>query len=414
MTFDVRRVQAFCESAALACLVVGFFAFPVAMALAYLAMALALLFGLLSGRLGQRWSIVRRAPVVWAALGLYGLMLLGVLYTPAGWGDIGLHLSKYGKLLLVPVYIALLAEAPWRKRCMDAFVLAMLFILASAYANIFWDLPWSRTHNLGWGEDHTVIGDYITQNVMMTFLVVLALDRGLRAESVWWRGGWWLIAALGVVSITHLSSGRTGYLLLTVALGTFFMLATSGARRWLALGVLALGLLTVGATSTEVQQRVQKGVTEALNSQSMEITSIGGRINFWKNTWALVEQKPLTGWGTGSYHDTWCEQVTADGWCAFGRWHPHNQYLFFWMENGIAGLLAFLVLVGAPVWAARQAQPHQRRLLVSFAVIFGVNSLINASLWSSRESHFFVMLLILLCADALYSRDTGPAAQPIR
>lgn len=414
MTFETRRVQAFCEPAALLCLVVVFLSFPVAMALSYAAMALALLFGLASGRLWQRWSTVRRAPVVWAALGLYGLMLLGISYTPAGWEDIGLHLSKYGKLLLVPVCLALLVDALWRKRCMDAFVLSMLFILGSAYVNIFWDLPWSRTHNAGWGEDHTVIGDYITQNVMMTFFVMLALDRGLRAASSWWqRGAWWLVAVLGMLSITHLSSGRTGYLLLTVALGAFFVLATRGWKRWLCLAALAVGLLTVMATSSEVQYRVQLGITEARNSQSMEITSIGGRINFWKNTWALVGQKPWTGWGTGSYHDTWCNQVTAEGWCAFGRWHPHNQYLFFWVENGILGLLAFLALLAAPVWAARHAPPDQRRLLLSFALIFGVNSLINASLWSSRESHFFVMLLILLCADALYHR-TGSEISPVR
>ena len=82
------------------------------------------------------------------------------------------------------------------------------------------------------------------------------------------------------------------------------------------------------------------------------------------------------------------------------------------MENGILGLLAFLVLIGAPVWAARGAQPHQRRLLLSFAVILSVNSLINASLWSSRESHFFVMLLIVLCADALYGSRRPAEALP--
>jgi len=409
MTFAFRRMQAFSESAALACLVLVFLSFPVAMALGYVAMALVLLFGLLSGRIWQRWPTVRRAPVVWAALGLYALMLVGTLYTPASHDDVVLHLSKYSKLLWVPVGMALLSDQAWRRRCMNAFALAMLFILVSVYANIFWDLPWSSTHNQGWGQNHTVIGDYITQNVMMTFFVVLAMDRGLRAgAAVWQRGAWWLAAALGALSITHLSSGRTGYLLLLMALLAFFILATQGWKRWAALGLLGLGLLVVGATSVEVQQRVQLAVTEARNSDSMEITSIGGRINFWKNTWALVAQKPLTGWGTGSYHDAWCAQVTAEGWCAFGRWHPHNQYLFLWMENGLPGLLLFLALIGAPVWAARHAQPHQRRLLLSFAVIFAVNSLINASLWSSRESHFFVLLLILLCADALYTRRAAP------
>ncbi len=417
MNFAIRRMQAFSESAALACLVLVFLSFPVAMALGYVAMALVLLFGLLSGRIWQRWPTVRHAPLVWAALGLYALMLIGTLYSPASSEDIRLHLSKYSKLLLVPVCLALLSDHAWRRRCMNAFAIAMLFILASAYANIFWDLPWSSTHNQGWGQNHTVIGDYITQNVMMTFFVVLAMDRGLRAgAAAWQRGAWWLAAALAALSITHLSSGRTGYLLLLVALLAFFILATQGWKRWAALGMLGLGLLLVGVTSTEVQQRVQLAVTEARNSDSMEITSIGGRINFWRNTWALVEQKPITGWGTGSYHDTWCEHVTAEGWCAFGRWHPHNQYLFFWMEHGVLGLLGLLALIGAPVWAARHAQPHQRRLLLSFAVIFAVNSLINASLWSSRESHFFVMLLILLCADALYTgrQPAAPAGLPMR
>lgn len=403
MAFDFKTIKVYCSNAAPRCLVGAFFFFPISMALGYIAMLATGLLWLLGGKVRAHWSIVKRQPVVWAGLGLYGLVFLGILYAKADADYVALHISKYGKFLLLPVFIALLSDARWRYRCMTAFAAAMLFVLFSVYASIWFDLPWSKTHNQGWGVDHTVVGDYITQSIMMTFLVVVALDRGMHAVSHWAKGAWWSAAVLAVLSITHLSSGRTGYVLLVAALLVFFMVATQGARRWVALCVLAIGVTVVVSTSPTIQQRVQLAITEVQTSDRMEITSIGGRVNFWKNTWQLVEERPLMGWGTGSYHAQWCQVVATPQWCAFGRWHPHNQFLFFWVEHGIPGLVLFAVLVFAPAWAARRAHPAQQRLLLSFFTIFFIDSMINSPLWSSRESHFFIFMSAWLAAEAMFS-----------
>lgn len=414
MAFSFEKIRDISDNAAPPCLVAAFFLFPISMALGYIAMLLTALLWLCGGKVRNHWNAVRKQPVVWAGLGLYGLVFVGILYTSAGWDYVFLHMGKYGKLLLLPVFISLMADARWRYRCMTAFALAMLLILASVYANIWFDLPWSKTHNKGWGVDHTVVGDYITQSLMMTFLVVVALDRGLRAGVVWHRAAWWAAALLAAVSITHLSSGRTGYVLLVAAVLAFSLLATQGWRRWMALCALVVGLVGVVWTSATIQQRVELAIAEARTSDRMEITSIGGRINFWKNTWELIEERPLTGWGTGSYHVQWCHAVDAPQWCVFGRWHPHNQFFFFWVEHGLAGLILFGVLVFAPLWAARRARPQQQRLLVSFFVIFLIDSLINSPLWSSRENHFFIFMMAWVAADAMFSPQrqgrTLPAA----
>ena len=381
-------------------LIAVFLFFPISMALGYIAMALVLLFWLSSGKVKFYWSFIGSKIIVWVVLGLYAVMLFGILYTDANSADIFIHLSKYSKLLLIPAFIALLADDRLRHRCMSAYALAMLLILASVYANIWWDLPWSKTHNQGWSADHTVIGDYITQGIMMTFFVVVALDRGLRENKTGRRIAWFAVSGLAAISIVYLSKGRTGYLLLAAALFVFAVFSVSGFRRWVVLSALAVAGFIIISTAENLQQRIESAVTEIHTSDRMEITSIGGRINFWKNTLRLIEERPLVGWGTGSYHDQWCKAVTEPGWCEFGRWHPHNQFLFFWMEHGLAGLLLFVAMVLAPVVAAYQAMPRERRLVLSFAAIFVIDSLINASLWSSRESHFFVVMLAWVLAQA--------------
>lgn len=387
-----------CLTAALSVLVLAYFAFPIAMGLGYVSMALAFVLGLLAWKSLREDAPLLRSPLVISALGLYALMLLGWMYTPAPLEDVRLHFSKYAKLLLVPVFILLLQDEKWRQRCVYAFMAAMGLILVSAYANIFFQLPWSSTQNLGWGQDHTVIGDYITQNIMMVFFAILLLEKAVASAELKVRLFYALSFVLAVLVVTHLSNGRTGYVLLIVSLGVYALKWARGWKQWLTIGVVACVIGLSLASSARVQQRVEMTVTELENSDSMEITSIGGRYNFWKYTLQMTLEKPLQGWGTGSYHSQWCEHVTADGWCGFGRWHPHNQYLFFWMEHGILGLVLFVLFVVSPIWMTRKMPESPRRIAWCFSALFAVNSLINASLFSSRESHFFVMMTCLACA----------------
>ena len=380
-----------------AVLVLAYAAFPIAMGLGYVAMALSFVLGLCAWKSLRTQAHVLNNPLVIASLGLYAWMVIGWSYSIAPTSDVTLHFSKYAKLVLVPVFVLLLQDARWRYRCTLGFMCAMGFILVSAYANIFFQLPWSKTQNLGWGQDHTVIGDYITQNIMMAFFAVLMLEKAVQSTEMVRKVLFFGVFVMAALVITHLSHGRTGYLLLVASVGMYAMKWAKGWKQWCAIGALACVIGASLASSERVQVRVAQAVHEAQTSEAMEITSIGGRINFWKYTLEMTLQKPLQGWGTGSYHTKWCEHVTAQGWCQFGHWHPHNQYLFFWMEHGIVGLALFVLLVLSPILMTRHMGASQQRLAWCFSAIFAINSLVNASLWSSRESHFFVLMVCLAC-----------------
>lgn len=379
--------------AKLACVAL-YFLFPISVAGANVSMLVVLVAGLLAGQYRQRWEAVRGNPVVWASLGLYAWMIIGIAYSPAPWPDVAQHLGKYFKLVFLVLVMSLLMDAKWRRRCWGAFTAAMLFTLACTYANIWVDLPWSRTQNQGWGVDHTVFKDYISQGIMMSMLVLIALSQTLNSKRTpRWRFGWGIVAVMAILSITHLSYGRTGYLALASVLGAFAWFSVKGgAKRWLILVLMALAAVSLYQSSASLQQRTSRAVEEAINRSEQDLSSIGQRLYFAEKTWQLIQEKPVLGWGTGAYHGQFCRIATSQVWCDAGRFHPHNQILFIWMEGGVIALLLVIYLILFPVFGVLRKFGSSAVLAAGFSGIFAVGSVTHASLWLSTESHFFVLM----------------------
>ena len=124
-------------------LLVGMFlAFPVALALGNVLGVLALVAILVSGNLRSQWRKVFLLPSTWAILLLFLLILVGTTYTSAPGNTALVHLSKYAKLLAGLLFVSVLFDARTRLYCLYAFMVAMGFILVSAYCGIFVPLPW--------------------------------------------------------------------------------------------------------------------------------------------------------------------------------------------------------------------------------------------------------------------------------
>ena len=169
-----------------ASIVLVFFAFPVSVALANVGLLLTLVFWLLGCIWGTSLRDTRQAlsnPLVPPALALFAWIVLATLWSPADGTQIGAALQKYSKFLMVPIFIGMLHDATTRRRCWQAFALAMLFTLTVTWLNVWFDFPWTRTHNQGFGQDHTVFKDRIAQGILMSFFTVMALYHAVRAPT---------------------------------------------------------------------------------------------------------------------------------------------------------------------------------------------------------------------------------------
>lgn len=394
------------QQGARASLVLVFFAFPMSVALANVGLLLTLMFWLL----GLVWATsvrdTRQAlsnPVTLPALALFAWIAVATLWSPAEGGQIAGALQKYSKFLMLPLFIGLLQDPATRRRCWQAFALAMLFTLAVTWLNIWFDFAWTRTHNQGFGQDHTVFKDRIAQGILMSFFTVMAMHQATqvpsRARAIL-AGG---VAGLAAFSVLFLSSGRTGYLALFLSLAVFSVFAVGMNPRRLATAVASIAAVLVLAltTSAQLQTRLSEAWTESQHSDlSTEVTSVGARVEMARFSLETALDTPLLGHGTAAYPVLAKAHFTDPTWCSVVCVHPHNQFVFFLFEQGLIGLALFLWFVFAIARQGWREDTPRRALMLAFLAILVVSNMTHSSFWLSTENHFFILLTALLMAAA--------------
>lgn len=379
-----------------------YFSFPIALGLSNLILAALLIYWLWTLKNHEQWKSVLQLPLTWALVGLYVVVLAGLIYTPASSAWYSLHLGKYARLLYAIVLMCLLwGNSQAQKAALNGFCLAMLFTLVSTWLNVWIVLPWSETKTPGWGISHHVFGDYITQNVMMSFFAIVVLNRTLASREMRGKMGCLSILIMACISITHLSAGRTGYLLLGTALTIYFLLRARGKElRRGAIFLIGIGIVAF-ATSPVALSRLSSAIQEGQNFSSDKTSSIGHRLYNYTATPRLIAESPIIGHGTGSYHQEICRVLEPGIACNTYSWHPHNQFLFLGADHGVIGIAIFISIIMCMFMiSARSTDLDGKRLLATLATMLLIDSLINSPLWSSRESHFFMYMMALLVCMA--------------
>ena len=385
-----------------------FFFFPISLAATNIALALMLLFWLLAGHFKMRWKSVKNNPITLPALIIYGLVILGSLYSPAKPPEILQHLNKYSIFIFILISISLLQEEKWKRYCWNAFNLAMIFTLFCVYASIWIDLPWSITHNKGWGVDHTIFKDYIAQNIMMALFILQCIHKSRKSNDLKIKFYWVIAGLLALISVTHLSNGRTGYLALLISLLMYGIFGISSRKKWLFISMLGFILTLFIMNSTTATQRIQSMRTEVLNyiqnsnNESIEskITSSGVRLAMWKLSIDELMKRPLLGAGTASYRYLAKNEFEDMDLCKIACVHPHNQFLFFGVEHGIIGIIFYVFLFYRSIKFAERLDRFNKPLLYGFLGILFIDSMVHGALWLSTERHYFSFVLALFMATS--------------
>jgi O-antigen ligase len=169
-----------------------------------------------------------------------------------------------------------------------------------------------------------------------------------------WSRGAWLGAAAAVLVVLMLRSRLAALL--------------SGVGVLLLLAALLLGALNPASVPAPVAARLQDipayfGVGDVLSQPvTDENFSVLERVAHWVAAQRMWEQAPWLGVGPGNYAQVY-PQVRLPQWEeALG--HAHNIYLNVLAETGLAGLAAYLGLLGVTtvwIWQRRQQAAQSRR-----------------------------------------------------
>jgi O-antigen ligase len=140
-------------------------------------------------------------------------------------------------------------------------------------------------------------------------------------------------------------------------------------------------------------------------TQGKKLDNDGMRLEIYKNTYEMVAERPLTGYGIGNWLSAY--QLKAKGLVSEVMTTPHNDYLLYTHELGIAGLLALLLILIQQLHIAAQmvATEHKDRamLLAMLGLTMIVGSMFNAIFRDGLFGMAFMILLAVPLAGVRYS-----------
>ncbi len=243
-------------------------------------------------------------------------------------------------------------------------------------------------------------GIFQQPNVMASFMatgLALAIWLELRREGNPWLKG----LRYGVIVSTSLLlvvlQSRVGQLGGLLAL----ILLVPQLYRQRQLGRM-LGLVALGFAFGLVSQYGMSGV-----KRGIEIYQSGGyRPIYWAYCTKLISQMPWTGWGYGSFESVFLQHYMADKaqhpamvQIEYNLDHPHNEFLYWAVEGGIAPMLGMVLMGGALLWRVSRTGWVRGPALLALVTPILLHTQTEYPFYHSI-AHWWALLLLVHVLDA--------------
>lgn len=375
----------------------GFF-IPVSVALDNVLLLLAIVGWLIGGGLPGKARMIRAHPVAMAALLFALVMAVGIGWSMQPLGALKESLVEILRFALLGVLITIFADESTRSRAMAAFLAASILVLALSYllwTGILPSLPGIK----GTSAYPIVFKNHITHNVLMAMAAVFLLLRALEGRGRA-RRLYAVLTAAAVVNLFFMIPGRTGQLAFAAAL----LYVAFSRLRWAGFAAAAASLTAIVAVAwllpnSVLHQRAELALAEAAAWQPGEAqpssSSIGLRLEFYRNSLSMIADRPLLGAGTGSFQKAYETQVAGTTMAVAA--HPHNAFL---LVAGELGILGIAVLVGLLLvqWrsAARLSDATTTVAARSLLIVFVAAGMVSSTFNDHAEGLFFVWASALL------------------
>lgn len=341
-----------------------------------------------------------RTPLLVAVL--LAALALSLLYTVAPLRDALHDLNKYSKLLLIPLVLVLVRSRREALTALRVYVVAAAFVLLTSYLlGAGLELPWVIKPLSTRVVVAAAYSSYLDQSIMTVGLAALAWH--LRREFPGRHGARFAIALalLCAVNVLLLLPGRSAQVALLVTLALALFWAVPRRARPAAVLVPLLVVAAAMALSPAFRDRTTAVVTEsvAYSNGDRTPTSSGIRIGLWQRSLEAIGERPLAGFGIGSWNSVYQRLEGKDLSPDFANLrNPHQEYLLWGVQLGLAGIALLLAFQLAMVRDAARFRPDIRHATWSVVAIFAVVCLFNSTLFDALIGDYFCFILALLLA----------------
>lgn len=264
-------------------------------------------------------------------------------------------------------------------------------------------------------NDHTAYGAVIAMYLPFLFGFSFSgvYSSGIRKLS-------WIVLGLLLMGLI-LSYARAAWVSVVAAMGVWLVIRMKIRFKPLFFTFLILiSLLLV--FQNQILMYLERNNTESSSNLAEHISSISNissdasnleRLNRWSCAIRMFEDKPLLGWGPGTYMFNYAPyQLTADRTIistnSADGGNAHSEYLGAMAESGFMGLVTFLVLIGMVVYTAvrtySRTEDKRLKTIVLCALLglvtYYVHGILNNFLDTDKLSlPFWGFTAIIVAAD---------------
>ncbi|MGH6627758.1 MAG: O-antigen ligase family protein [Burkholderiaceae bacterium] len=305
-------------------------------------------------------------------------------------------------------------EAMWALR---GFWIAAIVSLAIVGLHHLVGLPdWPLWANLLRMSGNKSISNAVLFSLVAASALAVSLERG-----GWIRPACVALAVALMAVVTWALPSRTSLLIILITLAASFIHLWRSRKLQLATALMAAGLAASVAAMNipAVQQRFAQGLGEIKQAQEGDVSPVswGVRVNMYQHTAQMMLERPLLGWGVGSWNQQWKQRVPAQI-ADFNM--PHNDFLWMGAQAGLPGALALLALVLAGMQRGWSRTDLRGRLAFAASLTLLLATSFNSAMRDAAIglSVLWVVGLYLRMAEeqqpAMNRIDSDPSPQPTR
>jgi len=299
--------------------------------------------------------------------------------------------------------------------------LIVIFYTIYNHSSYGFDEPTSHWVMTPFFNDHTSYGALLA--MFLPFALGFSLDKKLSKMQRWLSFALFIIYAVAIV----LSHSRAAWVSLVVALVIFLILKMKinykivVAALVLVTGVYMLYRFEIFMKLEKNRQDSSKDYMEHIQSISNISTDASNleRINRWSCAIRMFEEKPVFGWGPGTYQFNYApfqlsQEKTTISTNAGDRGNAHSEYIGPLAEMGVMGIISVISIIvlitytAVKVYKRSNSAEIKYLVLVSIVSLFTyfIHGLMNNFLDTDKASvPFWGIIALIVALDVYYLKN---------
>jgi O-antigen ligase len=202
-----------------------------------------------------------------------------------------------------------------------------------------------------------------------------------------------------LLNVFVLLPGRTGYIVAIVAISLSLFWATS--KKWQIPVIIFTPLILISSIywgNNHAHQKLYSMLVESKDyvQHAQTESSSGWRLNAWHRSLQAISDKPLLGYGVGSWSPAVKRFEGPSATRAFGTnnsSNPHQEFLLWGVELGGVGIVLILSFLAGVALDAKHFPTGPRRAVLCILAITATASLFNSVLFDDLIGDYLVVVL---------------------